>query len=168
MDGNRISDLDSTMLAKTTFEKILEQIKESNLNFYMQLSPFSASISLKKSFVKDRFGNILPPAEKISQSDFNLQHENAKLIDECERHIQQNKSQSKTINILEEKIAKMESATIKAFNEKTDEVINLKKSLEKFSSRGGESEERNKSKKNIIKVSIKYFRLVYYTKQLLL
>ena len=134
----------------------------------MQLSPFSASISLKKSFVKDRFGNILPPAEKISQSDFNLQHENAKLIDECERHIQQNKSQSKTINILEEKIAKMESATIKAFNEKTDEVINLKKSLEKFSSRGGQSEERNKSKKNIIKVSMKYFRLVYYIKQLLL
>ena len=117
----------------------------------MQLSPFSASISLKKSFVKDRFGNILPPAEKISQSDFNLQHENAKLIEECERHIQQNKSQSKTINILEEKIAKMESAAIKAFNEKTDEVINLKKVLKNSHQEVVNLKNEIRVKNNIIK-----------------
>ena len=129
MEGNRISDLDSTMLAQTKFDKILEQIKESNLNFYIQMSPFSASISIKKSFVKDKFGNILLPAEKMSQSEFDLQHEKTKLVDECERLNHQNKSQSKTIKILEEKIAKIESGAKKAFNEKSDEVINLKKVL---------------------------------------
>ena len=93
------------------------------------MSPFSASISLKKSFVKDRFGNVLLPAEKISQSEFDLQYEKTKLVDECERLDHQNKSQSKTIKILEEKIAKIESGAKKAFNEKSDEVINLKKVL---------------------------------------
>ena len=50
-----------TMCATKVFNNILNQIQISNLNFQLQLSPFSAHISLRKSFVKDRTGAILQP-----------------------------------------------------------------------------------------------------------
>ena len=44
------------------FENILHQVKCSNLNFKIDLSPFSAVISLKKSLVKDKsWISRLPP-----------------------------------------------------------------------------------------------------------
>ena len=51
----------STMCATKVFNNILNQIQISNLNFQLQLSPFSAHISLRKSFVKDRIGAFLQP-----------------------------------------------------------------------------------------------------------
>ena len=49
--------------ATTTFDKIVQLIQSSNLNFKLQLSPFAANISLKKTPVKDRFGKpFLPQA----------------------------------------------------------------------------------------------------------
>ena len=48
------------MAASRIFDNILEQIQSSNLNFHLQVSPFSAVISLKKSLVKDKSGNLLP------------------------------------------------------------------------------------------------------------
>ena len=61
MDETKISDVNYTMLATSTFNEILEKIKTSNLNFHIQLSPFSAMISLKKTLVRDRSGNCMPP-----------------------------------------------------------------------------------------------------------
>ena len=43
------SDLNLTMLATQAFDDILDQIRSSSLNFHVQISPFSAVISLKKS-----------------------------------------------------------------------------------------------------------------------
>ena len=62
------SDCNLTMLATETFDNILEQIKTSCLNFHMQISPFSAVISLKKSLIKDRSGKPRIPTEP-SKSD---------------------------------------------------------------------------------------------------
>ena len=55
------SDIDLTMVATDTFDYILSQVKNSSLNFQLQLSPFSAYISLKKSLVKDKHGKPLLP-----------------------------------------------------------------------------------------------------------
>ena len=55
------SDFNPTMVANKTFESILEQVRTSNLNFQLQISPFSALISLKKSPVKDISGRPIPP-----------------------------------------------------------------------------------------------------------
>ena len=41
------------MMASIAFDNILKEIQTSNLNFQLQVSPFSAQISLKKSLVKD-------------------------------------------------------------------------------------------------------------------
>ena len=49
------------LLADQTFNNILDKIQKSNLNFQLQVSPFSAFISLKKSIVKDRSGSFLLP-----------------------------------------------------------------------------------------------------------
>ena len=46
------------MEASATFDCLLMQVQNSKLNFKVDLSPFSAVISLKKTFIKDRFGNV--------------------------------------------------------------------------------------------------------------
>ena len=61
------------MFANEAFDSILEHIKTSNLNFHLQMSPFSALISLKKSIVKDKSGAPLFPqvpstASRLSQT----------------------------------------------------------------------------------------------------
>ena len=62
MNQLNTSDLvDPTMVAKKSFDNILEHIQSSNLNFQLQVSPFSATIFLKKSPIKDRNGNPLLP-----------------------------------------------------------------------------------------------------------
>ena len=55
------SDFNPTMAAYKTFDQILECVKSSNLNFCLQLSPFSANISIKKTAVKDKSGVPLTP-----------------------------------------------------------------------------------------------------------
>ena len=49
------------MLAAQVFDEILDRIQKSNLNYQMQISPFSAVISLKKSLIKDGSGSLLLP-----------------------------------------------------------------------------------------------------------
>ena len=63
---NSDSDSKSTMLASQTFDNILEEIQKSCLNFQLQIFPFSAMISLKKSFIKDRSGNPLLPIKQLN------------------------------------------------------------------------------------------------------
>ena len=56
------------MVASRTFDSILNQIQISNLNFHLQVSPFSANISLKRSPVKDKSGSPIcyPPTTPSS------------------------------------------------------------------------------------------------------
>ena len=56
------SDRNPTMLASNAFENIIDKIRSSNLNFQIQMSPFSAYISLKRSLIKEKSGALrLPP-----------------------------------------------------------------------------------------------------------
>ena len=50
------SDFNPTMAAVTSFNSIVQQVQASNLNYQLQLTPFTAKISLKKTHTKDRFG----------------------------------------------------------------------------------------------------------------
>ena len=61
IEENMNSDSNLTMLATKSFNQIIEQIQTSSLNFQIQISPFSAIISLKKSLIKDHSGNPLVP-----------------------------------------------------------------------------------------------------------
>ena len=59
---------DITMLATNSFNNILYQVQDSCLNYHLQVSPFSAVISIKKSFVKDRSGSLILPPRTVSAS----------------------------------------------------------------------------------------------------
>ena len=67
----KTSDLDAntTMMAAEIFENIIFQIQNSHLNFKLNLSPFAANISLKKSLVKNKSGiPLLPRANAVSDN----------------------------------------------------------------------------------------------------
>ena len=58
-----IDDRNPAMLALRAYDDIIHKIRSSNLNYHLQLSPFSAYISLKRSLVKEKSGvPLLPPA----------------------------------------------------------------------------------------------------------
>ena len=66
------SDVTTAMMASMKFNRILQEVQASHLNFQFQLSPFSAVISIKKSFVKEKDGSIHLPSllcDKVSESD---------------------------------------------------------------------------------------------------
>ena len=79
------SDQHISTMASCIFDKILQEIQLSNLNFQIQVSPFSALISLKKSFVKEKDGSLrllTPPMSSSyhsSQSETDLAARNVKL-----------------------------------------------------------------------------------------
>ena len=54
------------MMEDQTFNNILDCIQRSNLNFQLQVSPFSAFISMKKSLVKDKSGSYLQPPSQTT------------------------------------------------------------------------------------------------------
>ena len=68
MNKIKDSDLNPTMLA--TFDNIIKQILSSNLNFQIQISPFSANISLKKTPIKDKLGAPMNPLRPALPSSF--------------------------------------------------------------------------------------------------
>ena len=47
------------MSPNQVFEDLLDSVKCSNLNFYIQQTPFTAIISVKKPLIRDKFGNYL-------------------------------------------------------------------------------------------------------------
>ena len=71
----------AAMLTTNAFDNIINEIRSSNLNFQLQISPFSAQISLKRSLIKDKSGILITtprstnsPTMKIPTSE-NLQLE---------------------------------------------------------------------------------------------
>ena len=96
MKPNIDSDFNPTMIASNLFETIIDNIRSSNLNFQLQMSPFSAQISLKKSLVTEKTGvPRLPPPIHASNSisvknmqlekDLNsLKKDYARAVDDCD------------------------------------------------------------------------------------
>ena len=82
MEKVQDSDLEPAILALEAFHNVLNMIQSSNLNFQLQLLPFSAQIFLKKTLIKDKTRTpILPPASpSIINADIkNLVAKNCKL-----------------------------------------------------------------------------------------
>ena len=58
---DELTDSDVTMMAADSFNKIMCQVQNSGLNYQLKLTPFSAMLSMKKTFVKDKNGKPLLP-----------------------------------------------------------------------------------------------------------
>ena len=56
---------ESTMAIETTFNSIVNEVQLSKLNFSIQLTPFAAYITLKKSVQLDKFGSPASPSPPV-------------------------------------------------------------------------------------------------------
>ena len=60
---NQVTEL--KMAVDATFSSIISEIQLSNLNFSLQITPFTAYITLKKSVIKDKHDNQAVPSPPI-------------------------------------------------------------------------------------------------------
>ena len=128
MEQETNSDIDTTMLASKAFYDILSRIQSSNLNFQLQISPFAALISLKKTLVKDKSGTyLLPPSTMpiVRDDDFeNLVARNLKLEKDI---LDLKKNYEKAYESLQNSEAENELLK-KAINDKDVMLENIKRS----------------------------------------
>ena len=122
------SDYPTTMLASRTFDKILQEIRSSNLNFQLQESPFSAQISLKKSLVKERNGSIRPHPTVSSMSCKDLKIEaletRANNLEEDLKSIQNKYARSvDDLEEAEKKIKELEDQISKPIKSEHDQEV---------------------------------------------
>ena len=135
------SDQNSTMMASNTFDRLLREIQASNLNFHLQVSPFSAHISLKKSLVRERDGTYRQPvlssiSSPCKKNEFpctkeldELRHNYAEVNKNCAIKTEELVASKKTIATLEAKVAKAEAEIVKMFEEKKSEADIFKKQV---------------------------------------
>ena len=77
-----MTDSDAAMLANCNFERILSSIRNSGLNYTAHVSPFSATISLRKTIIKDKTGAYITPAWQFNScANSDLQSEISSLED---------------------------------------------------------------------------------------
>ena len=116
MERKEISDRKQTMMATRIFNDILYKIQTSNLNFCLQISPFSANIALKKSLVTDKSGHVLLPDvaepvddnfaalvshnEKLERENRALKIDHEKSVNECQDASKQIKELLEEVRIL--------------------------------------------------------------------
>ena len=82
------SDRSSDCLASQCFNDILNHIQDSCLNFHMQLTPFGAKISLKKSFIVDKKGVVVLPFTKYEPGITKYDEEKVPIVQEAEKDVE--------------------------------------------------------------------------------
>ena len=116
-----------TTSASATFQHLVLKLYQSQLHFCLTETPYSAQIFTRKRYLKDQSGpSLLFSSDKNSQNDeiddLNVQ------VSELKKTVE---SSTKIIEILENKIDNAETQALKAFEEKTTEILALKSSLKK-------------------------------------
>ena len=118
------------MAAVKTFNSIVQQVQASNLNYHLQLTPFAANISLKKTNIKDRFGRPIQ-TEVVPHVDSN--HETEAL------HAQKYKLENELANVKREfastvheheKLLNDIRATIKSEESDKQELVECKAAID--------------------------------------
>ena len=122
------------MTAREALNDILQSVQNSQLNFSVNLTPYSAYFTIRSSFVK----NIPPTPPKTPQlvpqtsveADCQvLIQKNDQLLKKIKDLEDSNETCTNTVKILEEKVSKSEASAFKSFEEKGQEIICLKKAL---------------------------------------
>ena len=162
LDSDRNS---ATMLATKAFEKIIDEIRESNLNFQLQMTPFAAHISLKRSLIKEKSGvprlpstlETKSPKDPNSQSIIealvvkNLQLEQR--VNDLKEELTSIIDNSRASFLFEQKDLniKKESEDDMHINILEDEIKNLKVENEEFREKFKEQKQEIGDLENIVK-----------------
>ena len=129
------------MDATESFQNLLQRIKSSSLNYRIEESPFSATISLKNSYIKDRYGNqlIQSPTSNLEclaliQKNLHLEEVIKTLKSDYETTLNDCEKTYKEKGQLENKIEVLSSKLAEVKVEKVDspEVSYLKSKLEEI------------------------------------
>ena len=104
------------MTASQAFENLLKKVQASCLNFKIELSPFSAVIHVKKSFIKNRFGQAVVPVVEGSEAQgvydkkvVELEKENDMLKVKIEETVKEAENCHGMVNKLEKEIKTKEN-----------------------------------------------------------
>jgi len=106
-------DSDLKMVASYTFSCILSEIQLSNLNYSIQMTPFAAQITLKKSTQKDQDGVHLLPSPPL----LHLLQEAQREINNLKEKMKQIESTCEIFRTKNENLAIENAANIEAFDE---------------------------------------------------
>ena len=134
------SDTNVKMLTTKSFDYILEQIQTSSLNYQIQISPFSALISLKKSLIKDKSGRPCLPThlgkssehvKALVEKNEELEKKLSILTKEHSEVIHNSAEAYKTVKTLQnlKQDVKAETASGEHIRELEDELCVLRKAL---------------------------------------
>ena len=154
MDETKISDVNYAMLATYTFNEILEIIRTSNLNFHIQLSPFSAMISLKKTVVRDRSGNCMPPpfySSAIRDKDVDIQYLIPRIKCCIESHKRLNQQLANDLDDANKKLECIEIDQENKSNDMSEELSRNIKLAEEFSKQNVKLSKENSDVRRDIK-----------------
>ena len=144
------------MEASQQFEYILEAVMGSQMNYQIQLSPFSATISVKKSFAKDKFGCAVrqydrPTSNKAREEMNILENEIKNLLAQNEKLALDDSKLKETIAGLEAKISKAEAAALKVFEDKKIEIETHKKQVKFLNTESDKHKQEIRSLQKVIK-----------------
>ena len=95
---------DVKMLANATFNEVISQIQDSCLNYTMQITPYSAMISIRKSFLTDRSGSTVMPF-KAQESVVTVEKKYLETVDDLKRAREKIQCLERTIVDRDETIA---------------------------------------------------------------
>ena len=156
------SDQHLPTMAFCIFDNILQEIQLSNLNFQIQVSPFSALISLKKSFVKEKDGSLrlpTPPkssSHQSSRSETDLTTRNEKLENDLNALRQKYEDVSEQYGEALTRIKSYEELTEKhfknEFTKKDDTIADLKRERNTLVRKINERDDTIKELQNSINV----------------
>ena len=148
------------MCVNNTFGSILNEIQLSNLNFTLQVTPYAAYITLKKSVQKDRNGVPATPSppllyllQQAQQVILQLQHENYKLKTAVAA------LEEKTKSTLDEKDALVD--TIKEANETAAGLAATNNNLNDMITEAEKESSKIKAEKIVLESKIKEARKKY-------
>ena len=80
--------------ANDAVDAIIHSVKKSQLNFYIQESPFSLLINLRKTFIKNKNGDpLMPPPSDTSDDDINEQKIKAEKLEQENSRISESMGQ---------------------------------------------------------------------------
>ena len=109
-----------TLTAIESFQLLVQKLYESQLNFYMSETPYSAQILIRKKFQKTTISSPSSENEKI-------RHLETQVVELQEKV----RNYSEIIDSLETKVGQAEEKASKVFEEKKTEIAVLKNTLKK-------------------------------------
>ena len=121
--------------ANHAVDTIIHSVKKSHLNFYIQESPFSLLINLKKSFIKNKNGDpIMPPPSSDTSNDIielkvkneKLEQENSKNSDSMDQLQAELKDTRDALHSLRIKFEKSKTEYMEEVHKSNSEVEKLR------------------------------------------